>query len=40
MMGWNSMGNAHVKVTRELAHEDSGEGRNFAYPRIRQVTAS
>ena len=39
-MGWNTRGNAHVKVTAELAHEDAGEGRNFAFPRSRITVAS
>lgn len=39
-MGWNTRGNAHVKVTAELAHEDANEGRNFAFPRARITVAS
>ena len=39
-MGWNARGNAHIKVTAELAHEDANEGRNFVYPRCRITVAS
>jgi hypothetical protein len=35
-MGWTTRGNAHVKVTLELAHAVANKGRVFAFPgRVR-----
>jgi len=38
-MGWNTLGNAHRKVTAELAHNDLGKGRVFAFPKNKVTVA-